>query len=241
VTQHATFSLSGRVASRLGGVWRPFHHNLVVTGSVKGLAAGLAAIDGKPSACFHALGVGRYQWDFALPNPARDAEGLVDEYFRKAPDSINHVEIIEGLHVAASPASLSRLQAPEFGQYAGLLVGRIVEIISGTNSGDVREIVDYESPDTIVLDSDLSAEPDGTTRWRTGAVSDAPTGVIDIDTTFLAEETNSDGSIREQGLFFGTATPEIGSGQLYSTTRHAVIAKSGNDLRQVWRLTLGMV
>ncbi len=233
----------GQVSTRLGnGPWTPFRDNLVVTSGGAALAAGLAALDGKSNAMFHALGVGRFQWDAVLPNPAKDDAALVDEYFRAAPSNITHILETEGLHEPTSPTPSNQLRSTLFATIAPAnFLGRLIEIIAGPGTGDIRQITGYTPSETITLDSNLSATPDATTRWRLGSVSSSPTGVIDVETTFPATEGNSDGQIREQGLFLGAATAELGTGTMLSIIRHPVITKSGQDLTQVWRLRIEVV
>jgi len=232
-------------SSESGGTWSPFLGNLVVSTGGAALAAGLAALDGKSNAVFHALGAGRFQWDAALSSPSKSDTGLVQEFYRAAPNNISFVEEVEGLNELVSPDLATELHSAQFGAYGSLLVGRLVEIVAGTCSGDVREVIDIsptESPvETIVLDSALSAVPDTTTRWRVGVVSSTPTQAVDIETTFLAADGNSDGQIREQALFLGQATAEKDSGTMLSIVRHPAISKSNTDLTQVWRIRIEVV
>jgi len=235
--------MDGTVATRAGsGEWSRFQKNLVVSGGSAALAAGIAATDGKTNALYHALGVGRYQWDFSLPNPEPSATSLVDEYFRRTPNSVTYIDEYIGLHETSSPNPDDELQSTIFGTIGGdLLIGRLIEIIAGTGAGDVREITSYTSPDIVTLSSGLSATPDETTRFRVGVVSSTPTGVVDVVTVFPATEGNSDGQIREHGLFCGAATAELGTGTLLCIQRHSVIAKTGEDLTRVWRLRIELV
>jgi len=205
------------------------------------LAAGLAALDGKSNSIYHGLGLGRGQWDVDVPNPDKSDVQLVDEFYRKTPTSVNYMVEYSGFHETTAPNPQDELDDPIFATLgSSLLVGRTVEIISGTNAGDVREILSL-SGQAVTLDSNLSAVPDATTKFRVAVVSTTPTNVIDVETVFLAAEDNSDGQIREQGLFLGEATQEIDSGTLMSYIRHPVLTKSGSDLTQIWRIKVEVI
>ena len=237
-----SLNIKGRVTSKLGnGTWGPYRDNIAVTTAGTALACGLAALDSKSNAMFHAIGVGRGQWDASTPNPAKDDTVLVEEIFRKVPTSINYITEYTGFHDPSSPDEQDELDDAIFATIgSALLVGRTIEILSGTNAGDVREILSL-SGNKITVDANFTTVPDATTEFRVGVVSTTPTNVVDVETTFLADEDSSDGQIREQGLFLGEASTELDSGTLMNYIRHPVLTKAGADLTNIWRLTIEVV
>lgn len=220
--------------------WSRFHHNLVVASAKKVVAA---AMKGTLNSLYHAIGTGSPLWDSVMPNVQKTDTVLYDEYYRKAIATITHVDEQTGFHVVASPNLQDQLEATEFGAITDstLVVGRLVEIIDGTNVGDCREITAI-SGNTITVDSPFTALPDATTKWRLGVVSNAPTGTIDIETTFTARDANAEGTIREEAIFGADATDELETGVLFSAIRHEPISKvNGTALSRLIRIRFDAV
>lgn len=87
----------------------------------------------------------------------------------------------------------------------------------------VSEIVRKEFSNTYYVDGD-------------GNYTVTPTNIVDFVTTFDADEANA--SLREMGLFGGTATTSIDSGIMINYKTFAVINKPNTStMTIVWRLT----
>lgn len=117
--------------------WRD---NLIVTGMSK-LLAGLMA--NEPTflggILWHAQGRGQSSWDMSLPAPAFPSTQLVDEFFRKAPDSLSYLDPVGAPSPTLTNSVLIRTTL-DYGEANGLAGEFIREqgLYGGTATGAVN-------------------------------------------------------------------------------------------------------
>jgi hypothetical protein len=180
-----------------------------------------------------AIGYGEAEWDVETPSADKNATSLVAEFYRKPVSIVTNIKEYRGLHTGGS--TIDELESPTFGTIGDDVIGQMIEIVGGVNSGDVRTIIS-RSGDVVTLNNNLTTNPTSTTDWRLGIPSTAPTGVLDIRTDFAGSDENSDGTIREMGIFGGNATAEKNSGELLALARFNKVVKSGTDMTRIFRI-----
>jgi hypothetical protein len=205
-----------------------------------------AALKGELNNMFLAIGSGDLSWDTARPAPSKTDTSLFAEYYRRPIDSVTHITEITGYNENIGAAD--EIESSLFEDIdPSLLIGRLVEIIGDAGNpvpiGETRTItaVTDSVPFIITVDSPFTSTPTTTTKFRIGYVSNIPTGVVDIETTFPAEDGNAFGTIREEAIFGGDATDLLNSGIMLNVIRHEPLSKqTGTSLTRVVRIRLEM-
>ena len=173
-----------------------------------------------------ALGYGDSSWDIETPAPQSSATALVSEHYRKRPSYVSHMQEYEGLNTYTGPDQ-NKLTAATFQTLGGQLIGQVIEVIDGVNSGDQRTITSIAT-DTVTLSSNMTSVATATTYWRVAVPVTAATGVLDIRTVFNEAQANA--SVREMALFGGNATQEKDSGNMINLIRHAKVVVNINPV-----------
>jgi len=211
----------------------------VITQPTTYLLAGLMSND--PSfvggVVYHAIGQGAESWDTSgIPSPTKFDTALLDEIDRQVPDGIAYIRYGEG-H-AQNGTTLTILDPDRIddsglnGRFEpdGFFDGIQVEITEGTNSGEIRNVTNYEQ-DTglITVDVAFPAAIDNTSYYRfITDVSTTPTNAIEVRTTWdygHPDDAVNYKYIREQGLYGGDAEDVTDSGYLIDRITHERIFK----------------
>ena len=185
----------------------------------------------------HAIGEGDPSWDSGgVPTPSKFDTKLFNELDRRAPDGIVYLKYGEG---RAQSGTTIAIIDPDRIDDSGLngrfepddfFVGMQLEIIDGTNKGEIRTVVDYtQATGEIIVDTPFPGPIDNTSYYQfVPVVSTTPTNVIEVRTTWDYGDPSDPVNykyIREQGLFGGTATSVRDSGYMVDRITHVAIWK----------------
>ena len=186
---------------------------------------------------YHAIGEGDASWDTSgIPNPEWYDTQLLTELDRKTPDGIAYLKWGEGLAQSGTATMIVDPRRLE----SCVLVGRFepddffngmdVEIVAGTNLGEIRTVADYvQSTGQIVVTAPFPVPIDNTSQYEfIPAVSVQPTSVIEVRTTWdygTPSDPFNFKYIREQGLFGGNADATPNSGSMIDRVTHERIYK----------------
>lgn len=211
----------------------------VITQPVTYLLAGLMAND--PSfyggVVYHALGQGAESWDSGgIPTPSKFDVKLLDEIDRQIPDGIAYIKFGEG---HAQSGTTTTILDPDRIDDSGLngrfepdgfFNGMQIEIMEGTNSGEIRTVLSYtQATGEIIVDAPYPTSIDNTSYYRfITEVSATPTNAIEVRTTWdygNPTDVINYKYIREQGLYGGTADAVADSGFLVDRITHERIWK----------------
>lgn len=232
----------------------PLEHNQQVNSSiilVAGLLLGDLGFSG--GIVQHAQGSGSATWDPGVgPTPAVTDTQLLAEQGRRAPDTIIYVNVSAGVSPGGAPtlppAALSTLLvafdggAPQTVTFAGtettptLVAAAITAQVTGgkgvVNGANIDVTSNTIGPlsQTIVSGGSALVAIGQTAGTYTGTITPLAPGVrsatIQVRTTY--DYTDLVGvTIREQGLFGGTATSTANSGYMWNAIRQVARFKSG--------------
>ena len=186
---------------------------------------------------YHAIGTGDETWDTSgIPQPNKFDRTLLNETSRLSPDGIVYLKWGEGkAHSGTATTIVDPSRIAEEGLVGrfepdGFFIGMQVEIVSGTNVGETRQIIDYEqSLGRITVDTPFTAPIDSTSEYEfIPQVTTERTNVIEIRTSWDYGHPSDEFNftyIREQGLFGGVATEDKDTGYMLDRITHERIWK----------------
>ena len=197
----------------------------------------------------HAFGVGEEAWDTAVPFPKPNVyqttltnevlrKPVSDKYFMKIGHGRAQSGSLTGIHDPWREDPVTSLYRGRF-EPDDIFNGVEVSITSGTNTGEVRNVVDYDQiTGTIVVDSPFPQEVDDTTEYLfTPEPSVVPTNAVEFRTVLDYGDLSEGVYLREHGLFFGDDAENPNEGFMIDCIRHAKIYKDGT-VRLVRFITL---
>lgn len=186
---------------------------------------------------YHAIGEGDAAWDTGgIPDPEWSDTKLLTELDRKVPDGISYIKYGDGTPQSGTVTTIVDPRRVVGSEIVGrfepddFFNGMEVEVIAGTNLGEIRTVADYtQTTGEIVVTVPFPAAIDATSLYEfIPEVSVAATNVIEIRTTWdygNPSDIFNFKYIREQGLFGGNATATADSGFLLDRITHDRIAK----------------
>jgi len=187
---------------------------------------------------YHAIGEGDSSWDTGgIPDPEWYDTQLLSEFSRLTPDGIAYLKWGEGTAQSGSTTTIVDPRRIESCEIVGrfepddFFNGMQVEVIAGTNLGEVRTVADYtQITGQITVTAPFPAPIDATSQYEfVPEVSVAPTNAIEVRTTWDYGHPTDPFNfkyIREQGLFGGDATVTPASGLMLDRVTHERIWKS---------------
>ncbi|MBU1235129.1 MAG: hypothetical protein KKC77_19750 [Proteobacteria bacterium] len=193
---------------------------------------------------YHAFGDGNPSWDTNPEESHWYESTLTHEVYRKVPDYINYIKY--GFGTASSGSASEIVDVRRFigntlvgrTEEDGFFVGQTVTIISGTNSGEARVIVDYEQQSgRIIVDTAFSAPIDITSSYEITPITTlSPSNYLEIKTTLppgnISDPFNNK-YLREHGLVIGN------NNLLITKSNHTRVHKQvGNQLERFYRINL---
>lgn len=213
----------------------PTKKNMITINAAKAMAAFVGGLH-SGGIMYSAFGSGQSSWDITPVAPTLYETKLVNEIYRGVPAPPKFIKYGFGKAQSGSSTEIFDPRRIE----SSTLVGRIEEddfyngmtinIVSGTNIGESRTILDYErSSGKIEVSSPFSSPVDSTTEYE------IPEEVVDFETNHIIVRSDipagtvSDSfngvDYREFGFFAGNATAVKDSGLMLNKINFPVRSK----------------